>query len=224
MDGVRKISTACIATHNPRRPNRAVAGTRLCQGCLDALERSLRGLPLQYAALEVKLPPGVAGGQPRVSGTPMFALPVDLDVVQLRSDIAHVLVEWSGEVSRRLGVRSPDHARLEATGAFLTAQLPRVVQEPWVGDFVASTGLLWRRARSVLASTGRKRRELMNCPETDCSGVIYAYLSPADTLLPSVIRCSYDAGHEWPADRWLTLGRKIHRADTASCRVGAGNA
>lgn len=209
------VDATCVASHRlaPERARRVVPGTNLCHGCTVKLARALRGLPVQYAALEARLVAGGGGGQPRVSGTPVRTLPINPSVVELRTEIAHTLSWWAVYVTDRYQIAPPRNASPEATGSILTAQLPRLATEPWVGDLVAATGLLWRRARSALDPSGRRRRELMPCPEDTCTGTIYAHMSISDSLLPGVIRCSAEDKHEWPADRWLTLGRKIHRAD-----------
>ncbi|HEX5994451.1 MAG TPA: hypothetical protein VFY84_04855 [Jiangellales bacterium] len=78
----------------------------------------------------------------------------------------------------------------------------------------------WR----VAYPTGARVFEVGPCPETvdgaPCPGVVRAVLRRTDSLLPSELVCDHHpdpqpedwSSHHWPADQWLTLGRKLRRA------------
>lgn len=194
-------------------PLRATAG-HTCQSCRDRLAHLLTELPGTYDDLELQLRRQGNGMQPRVSGSgspenePPF---VAQHVVELRDQVRHDLVWWAWHAAdnRQLTRCS---GTVEAACVALETHLDWMRRQDAVTDFadvvVEMSSAVWRAAYP----SGARCVPLGPCVEDNCDGTLVATVRTIDDLLPSTIRCDTDDAHEWPADRWLSLGRRIHTA------------
>lgn len=90
----------------------------------------------------------------------------------------------------------------------------------------ADLALYRGRAYRLLYPSGRRREVVGQCVETTwctvedqaeqrCPGDLYAFLSPADDLLPASLVCD-TCGIEVPACEWGAFGRRYQRAAAAA--------
>lgn len=209
----RRCAEHTDATGKKHEPLPATGGY-ICRSCRDRLAHLLTELPGTYEDLALQLRRQGNGLQQRVSGSgslenePPF---VAQHVVELRGQVRHDLVWWAWHVTDEQKL-TRCVGTLEAACVTLERHLDWIRKQPEVTVFaslvVKATGAVWRAAYP----SGARRVPLGRCIEGDCAGTLIATVRDIDDLLPSVIRCDADEAHEWTADRWLALGRRIHTA------------
>lgn len=195
--------------HDSERPRSASHGF-ICRGCHHRLERALAELPGLFDELVHALAPGRIIGA-RITGTPDHALPINPAVAEHRKDIAGKLSSWCQLVIDERGVTTaPDNDRPVNTAPWLLIHLDWLEQHDEVETFAAEVFELSSKAFSLAFPSGARRIKLGECVEPDCPGTLSAVVRDTDDLLPSRVWCDVDESHEWPADKWISLGRQLH--------------
>ena len=98
---------------------------------------------------------------------------------------------------------------------------------PWVDEMARVFGETADEATAAVQPDRARRVPIGDCPERviddqgqdvgRCTGMLFALIRPADSLLPADIRCT--AGdHRWTADQWHALGRLLRAMDEAAAR------
>jgi hypothetical protein len=192
---VARASVGLVCRHHHRRLIQALA--------------EMTGL---YDELGDRLRPG-GGNGPKITATFGHPLPIDTRVAAHREQIRHDLFWWSRLVADERGVHEP-RATVPACGTFLATHGDWCAAQPWVDELLEVMLELRRDAFRLAYPDGRRRIVLGTCTESvdgqPCPGTLTATVRATDDLLPSVIACR-TCGTEWTPDRWLTLGRRIHR-------------
>lgn len=200
----------CPAPHRDDRPRRAADGIVLCQWHRDRLERHLAQLPALWKACEAALV-GRSGTNTAgpVSGSHEPSWAVSDAPSAARTHITVELQSWVQVVLEEGPWTVVPHDRLEALAAWLVARVDWCAARPWADEMartIADThGEAWRAAYPNPA----RRIDLGPCPEDGCEGQMVAWVRPADALLPSVVACDVDDDHQWTADQWHALGRRL---------------
>ena len=107
---------------------------------------------------------------------------------------------------------------LFATALATTA--PHVLHQPLWLSLLAGTMLLWAAWLWWKDERLPGRWLLILLVVAGCAGILIAQIRPKDSLLPHDVTCHLSPAdeetgellHSWPADRWMTLGRKVVRA------------
>lgn len=219
------MSELCPMTHGLEadgtpRQRRMADGLTVCVWHRDRAERAVAELPGLYEFLTGRL---VASGSSGPSGMPNGGSKdpgIDLNhrVAQCRTDIRTNLTTWARVVVEERGIHCPPDT-IPAIAAFLVAQMDWFAGQPFARQFVSDVVDDWATAKALADPNRTRRFEVGPCPEADCAGVLVAQIRPADSLLPHDVTCTEsptdeDTGellHTWPADRWITLGRRVVR-------------
>lgn len=157
-------------------------------------------------------------GMPRHRRDPGLSL--DPRVILARHHARNNAATWARVIADERGIDLPDDT-MPAICDYLAKHLDWIAGERFARQFAADVAEDHADCRRLAYPNPARRFELAPCPEPDCRGTLIAVLRPRDALLPAEIRCDVagedDNGqplHTWPADKWLTLGRRI-RKDTA---------
>lgn len=224
----------CVLAHrrDPDRPRRAVDSLRACYGHRTGLARTLLELPDMYRRLaERHIASGRGLSEHRPSGH--HGLAINDKVATLRGDFRTNLRPWVYDVWRDRGFTLP--AEVAAEDPYHMARYiwgHRGANLDWwcarddLADFHDTVDLLHRRAFPLLYPTGRRRFEVGACIEVTtcdvatrveqcCRGRMLATLTDADDVLPATLYCD-ECGVEITADRWITYGRRVHKAMEAA--------
>ena len=212
----------CPLTHKEDRDYPTTSTLTVCRWHATRTERAVAELPALYAALERRL---VSSGAGQLSGLPTGSqipgLNLNHRVVQCRTDMRNNLSTWTRVAVEERRMRVPAD-EMTAMAAFVVAQIDWYLSQPWAKQFVNDTLDDWTLARALNDPNPVRMIEVGPCPEPDCDGQLTARIRPADSLLPHSVECDQsptdDDGeplHYWSADKWLTLGRKITRMESA---------
>ena len=212
------MTVLCVLDHDPDRPRNAAHPLAVCTWHADHITQAITETPARYAALAHHLAPTGANGQARTSGTRDVGININPRVAQLRTDIRNTTSTWARIAVDERGM-TPPRDDIHAICTFLARQVDWYLAQPWTPQFAHDMDANWRDAGTILAGNHTRMIDVAPCPEPDCTGRLWARLRPRDMLLPADITCDEsptdDNGtltHYWPADRWITLGRKIIRA------------
>lgn len=217
------------------QPRLAADGLNLCQPDRDRLgDHATRAAKL-HTELALQL---VAAGGPgeKTSGTPTRGATLNDRAAEARTTVRAVLASWCRLISEERGIRLPSRLRVEelplgfigppairphvddtpnAMGAYLSKHADWLAAHPAAGECSDELADLIRMAHPIAYPTGARVFEVGPCVELDCAGTVKAILRRVDALLPSSIVCDTDPAHAWPADQWLTLGRKLRTKEAA---------
>lgn len=218
----RMTDTLCPIAHRDDQPKPTATGLNVCRWHATRTERALQALPSLYSALEQRL---VSTGANNLSGLPSGSTDPGLNlnhrVVQCRTDLKANLTAWTRQAITDRALHTPPDT-VPAMCAFITTQINWYLAQPWTKQFVNDTLADWSLATALNDPNPVRMIEVGPCPEPDCDGQLTARIRPADSLLPHDVTCDQtpldDDGeplHAWTADKWLTLGRKITRMETA---------
>ena len=237
------MTLACL---NPRCriPNRHADGcTGDCRGCLpgtaaDGLRLCLVDLrrlgenPVKLADLhaELELVLRAAGHGERTSNKPGSGTPPRDAVMQVRTEIRHVLVSWCRLVAEERGVGLPVD-QLDAMGAWLARHAQWLAAQEYAGEVADELAGLASRAWGLAYPNGTRRIAVGPCPR--CGGVaagrwsverlprgfigpprrsghLVAVVRDKDQdKLPGEVFCDLIAEHFWPAPQWRQLDREV---------------
>lgn len=191
-------------------PRLAADGVRLCAWHTEKIADDATQLAELHAEIGLRLANSGTAGE-KTSGTKDPGLLLNDRAVEIRTEIRHVLVSWSLLITEERGIQPPpDDTR--SIGAFITRHAQWLAAHPAAADASNELRDLTRRAWGVAYPSGSRVFEVSHCPEPGCSGTIKAIVRRTDSLLPSSLVCDLDEEHQWPANEWLTLGRKLRRA------------
>ncbi|MGI5341733.1 hypothetical protein ACQEVS_32170 [Streptomyces sp. CA-181903] len=136
-------------------------------------------------------------------------IPLDIRVLDARSEIRSVLTGWAALVREQRGVAAPARDTAALT-AFLARHADWLAAHPAAADLAAETGELIRAAWSALSGHRDRHVVVGTCVRPGCSGRLAARLG---TRAPgeAAIVCSADPGHTWSPETWHTLGPRGER-------------
>lgn len=211
------MTALCVLDHDV--PRMAAHPLVVCTWHADRITRAIAETPARYAALVHYLAPTGNGNNGRVTGTPDIGININPRVSQLRADIRNTVSTWARIAIETRGMNPPDN-NIPAICTFLVHQVDWYLAQPWTQQFANDMDANWRDAGAIIIGNQIRVIEIAPCPETGCTGRLYArlWLRPKDGLLPADIACDDspedDDGmltHYWTADKWITLGRKIRK-------------
>jgi hypothetical protein len=208
------------------QPRPAADGVLLCQVDLERIGTDAITIADLYDELAYSvMPSGNGQGQPigRSSDGP----PVPREkVVEIRTEIRHVLASWCRLVGEERGHQLPAD-EVSAMGAYAAKHATWLAAHGAAGEVAEELSSLRRRAWSVAYPDGTKVAQLGPCPhghveqlppgfigppqQVGCAGKLRAIVRPSDQLLPSEIACDVTAEHRWPATEWRQLDRLVAR-------------
>lgn len=189
-------------------------GAHLCPPCLTHLARTVKALPVQYAALAGHLPPARRPSAGRPTARPHAPLPAQLEALSLRAvgGIPTALTYWSNAVVRARHMPMPPRDRTTPLLAHHAHVLARHL--PWCAVHFPDVVSLWGdldalrvRAEHVL-NPSEEIRTGLRCPVINeatgrpCTGPLSADVDS------HVIRCS-SCKTVWTGEQWLLLGRVL---------------
>lgn len=208
--------TLCPISHD--KDKRTADGLNVCLWHRDRAERAVAELPALYDALERRLAASGAGG---LTGMPAAKKEPGIDlnhrVVTCRTNIKANLVGWARFAIEERGMTCPPD-NVPSLSAFIVRQVDWFLAGPAAKQFADGMIDDWSTARALSDPNRIRSFDVCDCPEPDCGGTLVARIRPRDSLLPTDVTCDSspldDDGaplHYWPADKWLTLGRRIVR-------------
>lgn len=215
------------------QPRLAADGLNLCLPHLEWLPQDARKAGRLYDDLAQALITSSQSGE-RTSGTPDRGASLNPRAVEARTTIRAVLTSWCRLIAEERGIGLPSRRAVEelplgfigpprivlvphdhpaAMGAYLARHADWLAAHPAAGEASEELRELVTLAHPVAYPTGARVFPVGPCLH-DCEGTIKAILRRVDSLLPSSLVCDVDDEHTWPADQWLTLGRKLRRTTT----------
>jgi hypothetical protein len=203
------------------KPRRALDGLDICAWHYGRCERAVAEIPALYESLGRRLVPGSSGltGMPRAGRDP--GLNLNPRIVTLRADTRNTLSTWARIAVEERRMTTPADT-IPAMAAFIAAQIDWYAHHEGTRQFVNDMIGTHGDARRLNDPSHVRTFEVAPCPEDGCEGVLVARLRSTDALLPHDVTCDSspldDEGapvHYWPADKWMTLGRRIVRRETA---------
>lgn len=208
----------CISDHGDQ-PRRALDGLQVCAGCESRTREAIAKMPALWTMLAQYLTGGSRPAGEFVRSSPTPGLTLNDRVSTARTDILNHLHCWA-RIGLDEGPWTPAAAPTDAPAsiaAWIVTRLDWYLAHDWADEFVRESINLARTAENLRQPATIRRFEVGPCPEPDCGGTLLTELRPTDSLLPSLIWCDKapmdDDGvqlHQWPADQWYQLGRKIH--------------
>lgn len=198
----------CVEECRGCLPGRAADGVNLCAHHLERLGTDATGSAQLYDELAYSVMPS-GGGSNQPIGRSSDGPPVPRDkVVDIRTEIRHVLASWCRLVGEERGIQLPAD-EVSAMGAYVAKHATWLAAHGAAGEVVDELGSLRRRAWSIAYPNGTKVVEVGPCPKDDCAGTLRAIVRPADVLLPSEVVCDADPEHRWASSEWRQLDRLI---------------
>ena len=216
----------CVLPHrrDPDRPRRALDGLLVCPGHRKGLAFDLLDLPGMHAQLVARhTASGARFGERRGRGH--AGLNVQDKVARARGDIYTGLAGWARLAAEERDFTLPADDVAAIAGFLLgrgASMLDWACARPWIDEYADTLDTLHRTAFGLLHPRGRRRFEVGACIETiscdvptraeqRCQGRMVATLTDADDQLPAFLWCD-ECGIEITADRWITYGRRVHKA------------
>lgn len=212
------MSELCQLEHD--RETRVIAPLVICTWHRDRAERAVAELPSLYEFLGRRLVSSGSGGLTGMpSGNREPGIDINHRVAQARTDIRNNLTTWARVAVEERRMHTPPDA-LPAIAAFIVAQVEWFTSQPFGRQFASDVIDDWHTARTLSDPNHTRRFEVGPCPEDGCHGILIAQIRPKDSLLPHDVTCHLSPAdeetgelmHTWPADKWMTLGRKVVRA------------
>lgn len=193
---------------------------RLCEGHYNGLRRNLAELPALYAELAAYLVnSGAAGSGPGQS----VGIVLDGAVVVGRDHIKHTLVSWARIALEEGPWRIAPQDTVADMARWLDARAEWLSNREWSDEIARNLAETASEGRRLVQPDKPYIVELGPCPEligdeqTRCNGQVMAIMRRADSLLPSVVRCTThgdddEDAHAWGATEWHALGRRMGKA------------
>lgn len=218
-----------ICRQDERGARRAADGLLLCWRDTHGIERNGPRAAVLHDELALVL---TATGGPGGGG---FAGGAQLnhDAVKARALIRDTLTAVALHVAQKRGIALPGSYRLVRLDRGVEGPPNRVwrtnANKHALGDFIA-THHLWLAANYPAAAdnldhacheayraaypNGTRIIEIGRCPVEDedgiaCGGIIRALIRDEDSLLPKACQCNLNEEHQWTADQWHALGRRL---------------
>jgi hypothetical protein len=202
------------------QPRPAADGVLLCQVDLERIGTDATTIADLYDELAYSvMPTGNGQGQP--IGRSCDGPPAPRDkVVNIRTEIRHVLASWCRLVGEERGHQLPAD-EVSAMGAYVAKHATWLAAHSAAGEVAEELSSLRRRAWSVAYPNGTKVVPVGPCPreavlsyeQTEpCAGTLRAIMRPRDEgLLPSEVVCDTDPEHRWSSSEWRQLDRLVAR-------------
>ena len=217
---------------------RAADGLRLCWHCTGRIGRDAVELARLWYEIGLILTAGGANGTP--VSNPHPGLVLNAGGAAMRAEIRHMLASWCKLVAEERGLGLPGrwkwrpiplpdgelgplnreqfYAHDESQhglGAYIRLHEQWLAATDYAGEAADELAALRGRAWAVAYPEGVSVRLIGPCPELVdgalCPGNVKALMRAADSLLPNKVVCDVDSTHEWPSERWRTLGRSMGR-------------
>ncbi|MEV8017465.1 hypothetical protein AB0O76_14195 [Streptomyces sp. NPDC086554] len=186
----------------PARTSTAARGTSKSS---QRIAQNLVALGLLYDELANTLthaPSRRTAGKVRERGTP--GIPLNTQVLDIRSDIRTVLASWAALVCEQRSVPAPARDTSALT-AFLVGHADWLTGHEAAQDIAAETDDLVRLAWSALSDRRDGSVPVGSCVRPGCEGELVAHLSPRTPTGRAAVVCSADPAHSWRPDAWHTL-------------------
>ncbi|SDG48954.1 hypothetical protein SAMN05216553_108309 [Lentzea fradiae] len=182
----------------------AVADSRSCDQCRQALRDELRALPGLHEQCAQSLTPGRRPEVVQIKNTRVpGAMSLNLTAVSVRSSILGVLASWSSLVIEETGTARPPSRRVHVLSTFLYRNLDWILRQEVAQDFAEEITDLADAARAVLDPSMSERLDLGPCGEAGCGMTVYAAIGVAGETGAHSASCG--AGHHLSASQWLLL-------------------
>lgn len=197
---------------------RADDGLQLCPHCTgrigtDAVE--IARLWYELGAVLVATGSGDTAVQ-----NPHPGLALNAAAADMRLEIRHVLASWVKLICEDRGLNLPLDESQHNLGAYIAGHRQWLAAQPYADEVTGELASLRSRAWATAYPDGVSVRLIGPCPERDtapnapdpeaqCPGSVKAHMRRSDSLLPSKVVCDVNSTHEWPAERWRTLGRSM---------------
>lgn len=196
----------------------AADGLQLCSHCTERIGKdAVETARLWY---EIGLALTLAGSTGVPVQNPHPGLSINAAAVTMRAEIRQVLASWTRLICEEKGLSLPLDESQHSLGAFVHAHRHWLAASDFADEVADELASLRSRAWATAYPEGVSVRLIGPCPEHDtaasapdpearCPGSVKAHMRRADSLLPSKVVCDVNSQHEWPAERWRTLGRSM---------------
>lgn len=213
----------------------AADGLRLCTLHTRRIGADARDLAKLHRELELRLVGSDRPGE-KTSGSRSYGLTINEPVIDVRTEIAHVLAAWCRLIAEQRGIHLPwvwdlvhvpeghyGPPRLVQHTAESVPSLARYVDthstwlaaSEYAADISTELDDLARRARRYAHPSGTRLIDVCPCPMPQCAGSVRAVMRPTDSLLPSELACTESTEHTWPSSSWRRLARAVGSAPSA---------
>jgi hypothetical protein len=214
------------------QPRPAADGVLLCQVDQERIGTDATTIADIYDELAYSvMPSGNGQGQPIGRSSDGPPAPRD-KVVNIRTEIRHVLASWCRLVGEERGHQLPAD-EVSAMGAYVAKHATWLAAHGAAGEVAEELSSLRRRAWSVAYPNGTRVMEIGPCPQVvvmqhdcegqpvpphhpacvraePCPGTLRAIMRPRDEgLLPSEVVCDTDPQHRWSSSEWRQLDRLV---------------
>ncbi|WP_427422678.1 hypothetical protein [Lysinibacillus fusiformis] len=196
----------------------AADGLRLCEHCTRRIGRDAVEIAWLWYEIGLALVASGSTGTPVQNPHPGMA--INAAAVVMRAEIRQVLASWTKLVCEERGLTLPLDESQHSLGAFIAAHSQWLAAQDFADEVTGELSSLRSRAWATAYPEGVSVRLIGPCPERDtapnapdpqsqCPGSVKALMRRSDSLLPSKVVCDVNSTHEWPAERWRTLGRSM---------------
>lgn len=233
----------CPSYHakDPERPRASRDGVRLCEGHYAGMVKDLHALPTLHTQLARFLVE--SGGDGTRTSRTSVGIALNPAVVATRDHIKATLVAWTRIALEEGPWRVPPPDDCAEIAHWLDLRADWLANREWSYEIAHNLAETAHEARRLLQPDKPYLVEIGACPETvdvvheetgepgieRCDGTIIAVMRRADSLLPSMLRCTSHADdeddpHAWGAAEWHILGRRMGRtlnADAMTALVQA---
>ena len=209
------MSDLCVMDHD--KPKHTDGNLHVCHWHATRTQQAIAETPALYTALERRLAPtgSTITGMP--NGTKTHGIDINHRVATHRTDMRNSLATWARIAVEERHMTTPADT-LPAIAAFIVAQIDWYLAHPGTRTFVNDMLDNADTAHRLLDPNPTRSFEVGPCPEPGCDGRLWARLRAKDALLPTDVTCDTSPEtedgtllHYWPADKWLTLGRRLTR-------------
>jgi len=212
----------CPSYHakDPERPRASRDGVRLCEGHYAGMVKDLHALPTLHTQLARFLVE--SGGDGTRTSRTSVGIALNPAVVATRDHIKATLVAWTRIALEEGPWRVPPPDDCAEIAHWLDLRSDWLANREWSYEIAHNLAETAGEARRLLQPDKPYIVEIGPCPEligeeqTHCDGMVIAVMRRADSLLPSMLRCTTrgedeDEPHLWGAAEWHTLGRRMGR-------------
>ena len=212
----------CPSYHakDPERPRASRDGVRLCEGHYAGMRENLAALPTLHEQLARYLVE--SGGDGSRKSRDSVGIALTPAVVATRDHIMATLVAWARIALEEGPWRQAPPDNAVDIAHWLDLRADWLANREWSSEVAHNLAETAGEARRLLQPDKPYMVEIGACPQllgeeqTHCDGTIIAVMRRADSLLPSMLRCTThgedeDEPHVWGAAEWHTLGRRMGR-------------
>jgi len=156
---------------------------------------------------------------PQTSRRSPGGLRLNEPAMRVRADITGVLSSWVLTVVDERSVSGPRHTGVEVLAAFLEHHLDWLAAHTAAVDLAEEVAQLVAAGGRVLDPRPTRQVELGPCVEDDCDRVLRSRVQVRNGTVTHEVGC--DAGHTWPLQQWLLLGRRIEQLKSVTRQAAA---